>query len=263
MTSELSQTDATDDEGYRVQRTRNKRKRMSPSSQATDRQSENGPIKQFSEAAKQPPNNPAASHQSARKTFIGKSCTAPLRASKTLQLKKAVFCLSNIDQEYSLEDVSDYIKSLGIRLLTCYELPRSGRQSADSKSFRLCIIAEDKDKLLDQSNWYVGVTLRNWVHKTNTECIVEGWGAQGTGRGGKGGVGQDLGAGRSVDLGGRSSGMGGRVGTGGTHSESLMVTQTQSTDGMRRSDVASSDVTNDTDASVNLIASTSVHTCIA
>ena len=193
VTSELSQTDITDDEGYRVQQRRNKRKKMSPSSQ---------PHGHYAEALKN--NESTRSHdpltktQPINRTLIGKSCTVSLRASKTLQVKKAVYCLANIDEDYSTDDVTAYIKSLGVRLLTCYELPRSARQSSDSKSFRLCVIAEDKETLLDQSNWYIGVTIRPWVHKDKASG---GWRNGGTGRA-MGGVGGGEGGSGAVGKGG-------------------------------------------------------------
>ena len=220
--AELSQTDATDDDDFCMPHTRKKRKKntgvspvclLPPGSQYADKVKADGSkqLLQFNDR-----------HQS-RKTFIGMSNTAGLRAAKTIQVKKAVFCLSNIDSDYSQVDVTDYIRSIGVRLLTCYELPRSGRQAADSKSFRLCIIAEDNHKLLDLSNWYIGVTIRAWVHKDKAKDSTGSGGASAGGGGGgggcEGGGGSGGGGGRrgggGSDRGGGSDGGGGKGGGGG------------------------------------------------
>jgi len=93
------------------------------------------------------------------KSIIGNSSNAILGAAKTLVISKAVNRLGNIDSVYSVEHVQDYITLLGVRVLTCFELPKALRQPAGNKSFRVCIIAEDKPKLLATSSWSVSVSL--------------------------------------------------------------------------------------------------------
>ena len=43
---------------------------------------------------------------------------------------------------------------------------------SDNKSFRICIIAADKDKFLDTSKWTVGISIRPWVRKPNKDTVV-------------------------------------------------------------------------------------------
>jgi hypothetical protein len=102
----------------------------------------------------------------ARKTVIGASTSCSLKASKSLWIKKLVYKLGNIDSSYCSDDICQYVKSIGVRILTCFELPPPKRQlsePAPNKSFRICIVAEDKLKLLSQDNWSVGISLREWV----------------------------------------------------------------------------------------------------
>ena len=73
---------------------------------------------------------------------------------------------------YSALDVNNYIKSLGIRILSCFDLTHSKSQVVDNKSFRICIVAEDKAKLCDGNNWDVGVVVREWVHKPKTSAGI-------------------------------------------------------------------------------------------
>jgi hypothetical protein len=97
--------------------------------------------------------------------IIGASSTCSLKASKTLILKKTVYHLGNIDSVYSTKDIEEYIRSLGVHLISCFELKHADRQPMDNKAFRVCVIAADKDKLCDTNNWSVGVSLREWFHK--------------------------------------------------------------------------------------------------
>ena len=78
---------------------------------------------------------------------------------------KSVFRLGNIDSVYSVTDIEHYIRSLDIRLLSCFELKKSARQPADNKTFRICIVAEDRNKFCKSDNWSVGVSIRDWIHK--------------------------------------------------------------------------------------------------
>jgi len=100
-------------------------------------------------------------------TMIGKaaSSAALIKPLKTVTVKKAVYCLNNIDSVYSETDVVDYIKSIDVRIFNCFELPTSPNQSMDSKSFRICIVDENKSKHLDTDSWAVGITICNWVWK--------------------------------------------------------------------------------------------------
>jgi hypothetical protein len=106
------------------------------------------------------------------KTVIGASSSSLLRASKTLIVKKSVFRLGNIDSLYSTTDVETYVRSLGVRILTCFELKQATSQALDNKAFRICVVADDKSKLCDSDNWSVGVSLREWVHKPKRDSSI-------------------------------------------------------------------------------------------
>lgn len=107
----------------------------------------------------------AAPRGNQRKTWIGASSSANLKASKNIIVKKAVFFLGNIDSTYTIDNVSVYIKSLGIRLLSCFQLPKNDNYPEDNRSFRICIVDEDKSKLCNCDNWALGVSLREWKFK--------------------------------------------------------------------------------------------------
>jgi hypothetical protein len=86
-------------------------------------------------------------------------------------IKKAVFCIDNVDSSYSEEEVSDFVSSLGIKVLSCYSVqPRRRRFNTDydevsRKAFRLCIPDSDSANLLDASKWPDGVSVYEWYFK--------------------------------------------------------------------------------------------------
>ena len=93
-----------------------------------------------------------------------KSCT--LKASEKLQVKKSVHKITNLDASNSTNDVTAYVESLSVRVTSCFELPRGPRQPLGNKSFRLCIFAAGRAKLLTRSNWSTGVIIQDWISKT-------------------------------------------------------------------------------------------------
>lgn len=100
-----------------------------------------------------------------KKTLIGASTTSLIKASSNLQLSKSVFRVGNVDGHCSADDLQEYLRSLEVRVLTCFELPRSVRQPLENKAFRVCIVSTDKTKLLNDKNWSLGIVIRPWTFK--------------------------------------------------------------------------------------------------
>jgi len=89
-------------------------------------------------------------------------CT--LKASKNPLVKKAVLLkISNIDDAYNVDEVKDYVATLNVRLINCFELPFKRKQPSENKSFRLCIYARDKNNLLVKKNCSSGIVIQDWV----------------------------------------------------------------------------------------------------
>ena len=111
-------------------------------------------------------NNAATSNrtqQKKRMSMMGDSTSSILKASKNLNIKKAVYKISNIDSSYSVKDVTSHLESIKVRVVSCFELPRGPRQPEDNKNFRVCIYAVDKSKLLVRNNWSTGIVIQDWV----------------------------------------------------------------------------------------------------
>jgi hypothetical protein len=98
-----------------------------------------------------------------RITVIGSGRENPsLRASKNLVIKKAVFMLGNIDASYSTDDITDYVRSLGVGVTSCFLLPRNAHQPDGNNSYRICIFAKDAPSFLKSDCWDVGIVIREW-----------------------------------------------------------------------------------------------------
>ena len=155
-------TETDDNDGFEFQRS-NKRKK--PSSTHPSKMPHTLSYASAAAVGIPPQTTTGPKPRLSRPTMVGASSSCSLRASKALMVKKTVYCLGNIDSAYSVADIEDYIRSLDVRVLSCYELKQSVKQPADNKAFRVCIVASDKQKLCDSNNWSIGVSLREWVHK--------------------------------------------------------------------------------------------------
>ena len=107
---------------------------------------------------------------------IGKSTRQPvsgckITAAKTL-VKKAVFCIDNVDKSVTVNDMIVFVTSLSVKVITCFEAkPRKRRSEengeSNSKAFRLCINNEHRQKLLDPDVWPAYITISDWFFKAD------------------------------------------------------------------------------------------------
>ena len=116
-------------------------------------------------AAAQQPGRSSAARTEKRKTLYGVSASSSIKASINLQVPKAVFRVGNVAGDCSTADLEAYLLSLEVRVISCFELPRSAKQPLVNKAFRICILAHDKAKLLNEKNWSFGIFIRPWIFK--------------------------------------------------------------------------------------------------
>ena len=100
--------------------------------------------------------------------LTGTSSNRGLAAAKKL-VKKKVFCIDNVDTSFSPDDVQRYVSSFPVNVLSCFPAkPRRRRNEnepiTDRKAFRLCIDANDQEKLLDPAKWPDSITIAEWYH---------------------------------------------------------------------------------------------------
>lgn len=91
-------------------------------------------------------------------------------AAARKMVKKAVYCIDNIDISYTVKDIEQYVESQGINVISCFEVKPRHRRSesdwSDRKAFRLCINYDQRDELLDPSHWPDSVVVRDWFFKS-------------------------------------------------------------------------------------------------
>ena len=81
--------------------------------------------------------------------------------------KKTVYCLDNINKDCTVDDIKSYVSKLSVEVFTCYKVkPRRRRSDAEENengdeessserreekraAFRLCVAADDRNRLLD------------------------------------------------------------------------------------------------------------------
>ena len=110
----------------------------------------------------------SSSQESGTALLIGKSSTAGISAAKKI-INKAVYCIDNLSFDYSVEDVRSFVSSMGIDVISCFEVkPRRRRNEelvTDRKAFRICICADDRERFLDDSKWPDSVAIFDWFFK--------------------------------------------------------------------------------------------------
>jgi len=82
--------------------------------------------------------------------------------------KKTVVCVNRLDADTSTDTVSDYLKTQGVNVYSCYTVTPKDFESRRSRfiGMRICISSDDKNKVLNTDMWPVGVTVRPWVFKS-------------------------------------------------------------------------------------------------
>lgn len=91
-----------------------------------------------------------------------------LMAARKL-IKKAVFCVDNVHPSVSENDIRSFVAGLSVQVVSCFAVkPRRRRKETglteDRKAFRLCIVAEHRDRLLDDTKWPESVVISEWYH---------------------------------------------------------------------------------------------------
>ena len=104
--------------------------------------------------------------------MIGKSFapSSSVVAAKRI-FKKSVFYIDNVCDSHTVEDIRALVSNMAIDVVSCFEVkPRRQRYNDDvnKKAFRLCICADDRDRLLDGSKWPDSVVIYDWFFKQKT-----------------------------------------------------------------------------------------------
>ena len=67
-----------------------------------------------------------------------------------------------------------HLKSIGVTAFTCFERTSDRSRLKLNKSFRVCILAADKDKLQSPDCWSAGITISEWEFRPKKPESGEG-----------------------------------------------------------------------------------------
>ena len=80
--------------------------------------------------------------------------------------KKSVVCVSRLQLSTTVEAVSDWLRSRGIDVVSCFLLKRNDQDSQRKfVSMRLCVPQPHLARILDYNFWPFGVVVRPWSFK--------------------------------------------------------------------------------------------------
>lgn len=105
--------------------------------------------------------------------LVGKSINAGNSQISAARIYKLVFCIDNVSLETDESKLTEFVKSLGVRVVNCHEVqPRRSRWQrenfliANHRTFRLCINKFDKGLLLNPDKWPVDIIISRWNFKS-------------------------------------------------------------------------------------------------
>ena len=114
----------------------------------------------------------AAQQQRCGPLLLGKAKNDHFISAARKQRKKTVLCVDNVNTACSVRQITEFIASLSVKVLTCFEVkPRcrydeSEDDVRDKKAFRVCIYADELDRLLAAEAWPEHVTVSTWYSKS-------------------------------------------------------------------------------------------------
>jgi len=86
-----------------------------------------------------------------------------MNAALKLTLRKEVYRISNVDGGFDEHDMTNFLKRMGIHVVSCFDRTPTTSRIINNKAFRVCIYSVDRDKLLQEDNWYSGIVIQNWI----------------------------------------------------------------------------------------------------
>jgi len=90
---------------------------------------------------------------------------------------KAVFCMEDVDINFTADDLINFVEGLSVRVFTCCKVDarhtvkqrKEGTVPKDTKTFRLLINRADCGLLFDASKWPADIAVSVWYFKPKTE----------------------------------------------------------------------------------------------
>jgi len=105
-----------------------------------------------------------------RKTDSSSQATAAGIAAAKPYISKKFFCIDNVAINSTVEDITQFVKKLGVTVLSCYSAdPRRTRwqvkhgiMPTDRKTYRLCVPREECQRLINADEWPAHIAITPW-----------------------------------------------------------------------------------------------------
>lgn len=147
-----------DAEEFFTPKSRNDLKRANALKKRARDESSVGPS--FSDIVAKPPS---------KLVMLGQAGSSSLKAADKLYVSKSVYRVGNVDSSNTSDDVKQFVQTLGVRVVSCYERTSSKRLLDANKTFRICIFTADRAKFLSPDNWSVGICIEKWMFKPKAD----------------------------------------------------------------------------------------------
>jgi len=85
--------------------------------------------------------------------------------------QKTVVCVNRLEPSTSAETITDFLKSKGITVYSCFKVMPKGADEMNPPNFigmQLCVPKAHADAILKTDLWPLGVTVRPWIFKNST-----------------------------------------------------------------------------------------------
>ena len=96
--------------------------------------------------------------------LTGQRSFSTLKAAERKNTELAVFCISNVGLNYTVNDIRSHSASLGARAIYCYEI---NSFNSDARSFKLAVASTNTNLITDELSWPHRVVVRTWRFKTH------------------------------------------------------------------------------------------------
>ena len=161
---------STDDDGNHDERPYQLVRRQRSVRSAAKRQRQQSAAQDTARQSSQPADQPRTRAVTGQSSVVNLA----LRAAKKT-IKKAVFCVDNVDLACNEDDIRAHVSSLGVEVFSCFKTnPRrrpheSAEDVSDRRAFRLCVNAANRDRLLNPDVWPDSIRIGDWFFNSKND----------------------------------------------------------------------------------------------
>jgi len=90
-----------------------------------------------------------------------------LKAATKPRADKAVFCVSNVSNDYTVDNIKQHCRDINIRVLFCFDI---SKPDGTARAFKLAVDAAHRDKMENTTaSWPRRVVIRTWNYRSQID----------------------------------------------------------------------------------------------